>query len=147
MAWALSRSVYHGIGAATANARSCSYPHVSGAHLIAAFLEDPQSMVARADRTTTIGQTIRDALAKAAPARLNWPTGPAPVGLAPEVEVAILDTDEADAGIATTGHVLLRLLTGPHSVTTRQLARMGVDPTELTATIADLLSRGEQDQA
>jgi ATP-dependent Clp protease ATP-binding subunit ClpA len=146
MEWALSRSVYHALAAATADARRYRYPQVTGAHLIAAFLDDPGSVVYRACSQPQLGATIKTALARMPENTGVWPPDNLPVGYADDVRDAVLGA-ESDAEVnSTTGHVFLRLLSCPTCEATQQLEAIGVDASALISSIAALVERGEQDQ-
>jgi ATP-dependent Clp protease ATP-binding subunit ClpA len=146
MDWALSRSVYHALAAATSEAREHGYPEVTGAHLIAAFLDDPGSVVRRACTSPAMGATIKNALARTSPG--PDPRAPAtlPVGYAPDVRHAVLGAESDHASSSSTGQVLLRLLTAPEKEATRQLDEIGIDATRLIRSITALVDRGEQDR-
>jgi ATP-dependent Clp protease ATP-binding subunit ClpA len=141
--WAFSRSIYHGLAAATAAARRHGHQQVTGAHLIAAFLDDPGSVVARAASSPATSALLHGALA--ADAALQCTPNPAPIWLAADVRYAVLHT-EGDPDVPNTGHVLLRLLADGHTPTSSHLHRIGVDLTDMATRIADLVGCGAQDE-
>jgi hypothetical protein len=141
---AISSAIYRGVAAATAHARADGYTQVSGAHLIAAFLDDPGSLVARAAPASATAAAIRAALVADAPSPDAWPGGPAPVALAPEVGEAVVHA-EHDQPASTTGHVLLRLLARTDTPTSGLLRRIGIDSAEMVARLTELIDDGERD--
>jgi ATP-dependent Clp protease ATP-binding subunit ClpA len=143
MGWALSRTVYHALAAATTDAREHGYPEVTGAHLIAAFLDEPGSVVRRACPSEILGATIKTALADTSP----MADAALPVGFGADVRYAVLDAEADRETSSNTGHVCLRLLTDPDHQALDQLDSIGVDATGLLTTITTFVGRGEEDLA
>lgn len=144
MTLALSRAVYHALAAATSDARSYGYPQVTGVHLIAAFLNDPATVVSRAHSAQTTGASIKARLIAFAPSPPHRAPETLPVGFAPDVRNAFL-TEKGENEPVSTGDVLLRLLDHPDTPTSVQLGELGLDLSGLRASAAALLERGERD--
>lgn len=142
----ISRAIYHGLAAATSRARADGYPHVTGVHVISAFIDDQGSVVARASGAMMTPSTLRRVLIASGAPDVAWPVDSQPVPLAPDVYDAVFDA-ERSCPVPSTGHVLIRLLADPCSPTCGHLASLGIDPRELAVRTAALLDNGDHDQS
>ncbi|HEY1488109.1 MAG TPA: Clp protease N-terminal domain-containing protein [Micromonosporaceae bacterium] len=150
MAINLTRRVQCALIRAADAARAQGHREVTAAHVVAAFLDDPGSIVGRTYGQTSASALIRATLAAAAAVDAGagrpatTPIGPLDLEPAARLAVHRAARDAGDRAVTTADVVVAALLYPPDTVA-RLIRACGVDADELLTAVRSAIDLGERE--